>query len=60
LRFGIGHPGHRDLVSNYVLHDFSREEFTIVEPLCKTIADHFDLLLGGKDSDFLSKTKITE
>jgi len=60
LRFGIGHPGHRDLVSNYVLHDFSREEFTIVEPLCKTIADNFELLLSGKDSDFLSKTKVTE
>lgn len=26
LRVGVGHPGHRDLVSPYVLNNFSKEE----------------------------------
>ena len=26
LRLGVGHPGHKDLVLNWVLRDFDREE----------------------------------
>lgn len=31
VRMGIGHPGHKDLVSDYVLHDFAKSEFDAVE-----------------------------
>jgi PTH1 family peptidyl-tRNA hydrolase len=58
LRYGIGHPGHKDLVSPYVLHDFSREEMELAEDLSANIAKHFALLLKGDDAGFLNKAKI--
>lgn len=60
LRFGIGHPGHKDLVSSYVLHDFSKAEMQMVEPLVDNIALAFPLLLQGKDADFLNKAKLED
>ena len=32
LRIGIGHPGHRDLVSDYVLDRARREEQELIDP----------------------------
>jgi PTH1 family peptidyl-tRNA hydrolase len=41
VRLGIGHPGHRDQVSDYVLHDFSKPERTMMEEICQRIAQSF-------------------
>lgn len=51
IRLGIGHPGHKDQVSAYVLHDFAREEQPWVHALCKELATSIDLALDGRDSD---------
>lgn len=51
LRFGIGHPGHRDLVSGYVLKDFPKADQPWVEALCDEVARSIELALDGKDSD---------
>jgi PTH1 family peptidyl-tRNA hydrolase len=32
LRIGIGHPGHKDIVADYVLHEARREEREAIEP----------------------------
>jgi peptidyl-tRNA hydrolase, PTH1 family len=32
LRIGIGHPGHKDAVADYVLHEARREEREAIEP----------------------------
>jgi PTH1 family peptidyl-tRNA hydrolase len=32
LRVGIGHPGHKDAVADYVLHEARREEREAIEP----------------------------
>jgi PTH1 family peptidyl-tRNA hydrolase len=32
LRIGIGHPGHKDMVADYVLHEARREEREAIEP----------------------------
>ena len=32
LRIGIGHPGHKDVVADYVLHEARREEREAIEP----------------------------
>jgi peptidyl-tRNA hydrolase, PTH1 family len=32
LRVGIGHPGHKDLVADYVLHEARREEQALIDP----------------------------
>ncbi|GER08066.1 peptidyl-tRNA hydrolase [Iodidimonas muriae] len=38
VRMGIGHPGDRDLVSPYVLSDFSKADWPWVDGLCDAIA----------------------
>jgi peptidyl-tRNA hydrolase, PTH1 family len=38
VRIGIGHPGSKDAVSPFVLHDFSRVEREWLEPLLDAIA----------------------
>lgn len=54
LRFGIGHPGGRDLVTGYVLNDFTASDREWLEPLLAAVADNFALLVEGRDSDFMS------
>lgn len=51
IRLGIGHPGHRDLVSGYVLKDFAKADELWVEAVSDEIARSIDLALDGKDSD---------
>ena len=38
VRLGIGHPGHKDLVSGYVLHDFAKADAEWLDPLLDAIA----------------------
>ena len=47
VRIGIGHPGHKDLVSRYVLHDFSKADEAWLDTLLRGICDGAaDLALG--------------
>lgn len=52
VRIGIGHPGDKALVHNYVLSDFAKAEIPWVEALCKGIAAHAGLLAKGEDQEF--------
>ena len=38
VRLGIGHPGDKDLVYNYVLGDFAKSEMGWVEAVCDAVA----------------------
>jgi PTH1 family peptidyl-tRNA hydrolase len=58
LRLGIGHPGDKKLVSNYVLGDFAKADTAWLEPLLREIADNADLLASGKDSQFANKLTL--
>ena len=58
LRIGIGHPGHRDRVAPYVLHDFAKADDAWLEPLLDAIADNVPLLVAGKDSSFANKVHL--
>lgn len=58
LRIGIGHPGHKDAVVPYVLHDFAKAEADWLDPLLDAIADHADLLVSGKDASFANKVHL--
>ncbi len=55
VRLGIGHPGDKNQVSNYVLSDFSKSERGWVEKLLPALAEHVDLLLEGNESDFMTR-----
>jgi peptidyl-tRNA hydrolase, PTH1 family len=52
VRVGIGHPGHKDAVSGHVLHDFSKAELELVEPVLDGITDGVDRLVAGDDAGF--------
>jgi len=55
VRIGIGHPGDRDLVTDWVLHDFAKADRTWLDPLLDAIADAFPILAAGGDAGFMNK-----
>ena len=55
IRIGIGHPGDRDLVSNYVLSDFSKAEMAWVEKLVDAAAEPVPLLLAEDKADYMTR-----
>jgi peptidyl-tRNA hydrolase, PTH1 family len=58
VRLGIGHPGDKKLMENYVLQDFAKSERPWVETLCDIVADNAGLLIEGKDSTFQNKVHL--
>lgn len=58
VRIGIGHPGDKDKVSDYVLSDFAKSERPWVKKLIELLARHMPLLVEGGDAKFM--TKIAE
>jgi PTH1 family peptidyl-tRNA hydrolase len=59
VRIGIGHPGDKMLVHNYVLSDFAKAEIPWVETLCNAVAAHAGLLAKGEDEAFQCKIHQT-
>jgi PTH1 family peptidyl-tRNA hydrolase len=55
VRIGVGHPGHRDAVSHYVLHDFAKADSAWLEPLIDGIARGVPHLLTGNDAKFMNE-----
>ena len=58
VRIGVGHPGDKDLVLNYVLNDFAKSERPWVEALCDIIAENAELILKGADATFQNKVHL--
>ncbi len=58
VRIGVGHPGDKDLVLNYVLNDFAKDERPWVEALCEIIAENAELILKGADATFQNKVHL--
>src|ERR1700678_3249874 len=58
VRLGIGHPGDKALVYNYVLSDFAKSEAGWVEAVCRAIADAAPLLAASQDASFQNKTHL--
>ena len=59
VRIGVGRPGHKDHMQNYVLQDFAKSEQPAVETICDFIAENVGLLIEGKESTFLNKAHLT-
>jgi len=57
-RIGIGHPGDKDRVLTWVLHDFAKADGKWLEPLLDAIADAAALLAEGNDDAFASKVAL--
>ena len=58
VRLGIGHPGDKDRVSGYVLHDFAKADAAWLEPLLDAVADSFPLLASGDEAGFMNKVSL--
>ena len=54
VRLGIGHPGHKDAVAGYVLHDFAKADADWIENLLRGISSGAALLASGEDAKFLN------
>jgi len=59
LRVGIGHPGDKNRVTNWVLSDFAKADRDWLDPLMDAIARHCGLLAKGQDANFASKVHLT-
>jgi PTH1 family peptidyl-tRNA hydrolase len=58
MRIGIGHPGAKELVNGYVLHDFAKADREWIDPLLAAVADHAALLAKGDDSSFMNRVHL--
>jgi peptidyl-tRNA hydrolase, PTH1 family len=54
VRLGIGHPGHKDQVSAYVLHDFARADEGWLDDLLRGLSDGAPHLAQGDSARFLN------
>jgi PTH1 family peptidyl-tRNA hydrolase len=58
VRIGIGHPGHRDKVSGYVLRDFSKDDEILMEKTIDAVARTLPLLIGGDAAGFMNRVTL--
>lgn len=55
LRLGIGHPGAKEQVTNWVLGDFAKADQDWLDPLLDDVADYFPLLVAGDEALFMTR-----
>ena len=58
IRLGIGHPGHKDLVSKYVLENFSKKEQEWLERILGKVAAAADHLANDDPDKFLNQISL--
>ena len=58
VRIGIGHPGHKDLVTGHVLGDFSADDREWVERLLEAFAEAAPLLAAGDDAGCMNRIAL--
>lgn len=54
VRLGIGHPGHKDLVHNWVLGDFAKADRQWLDELLDAVARSAAFLAKGENERFMS------
>jgi len=60
VRIGVGHPGVKEVVPHYVLHDFAKAELAWLEPLLDAMAESARYLAQGDSARFLSHVARAE
>lgn len=58
VRIGVDHPGHRDLVTGFVLKNFPAQEKGRVNEVLDAIADAAPFLAEGADDKFQSRVAL--
>lgn len=55
VRIGVGHPGQKELVHGYVLHDFAKADRAWLDPMLEAIADEIGELVDGRPELFMTR-----
>jgi len=58
IRMGVGHPGHKDLVSQFVLQAFAKADQDWLEDLLRGLSDGAPELAAGKPDRFLNAVAL--
>jgi peptidyl-tRNA hydrolase, PTH1 family len=58
VRLGIGHPGHKDAVAAYVLHDFAKADAEWLEDLLRGISEGAEALAVGDGQKFMNAVSL--
>lgn len=58
LRLGIGHPGHKDRVADYVLHDFAKADQAWLDEVMSGISAGIAELAQGDAAKFLNAAAL--
>lgn len=58
VRLGVGHPGHKDRVSGYVLADFAKSEQGWLDDMMRGIADGAPHLVRGDGAKFTNAVAL--
>jgi PTH1 family peptidyl-tRNA hydrolase len=58
VRLGIGHPGHKDRVSGYVLSDFAQADRDWLDDLLRGISDGAPALAAGDATRFMNAVAL--
>lgn len=58
IRLGIGHPGHKDRVTGYVLGPFAKAEQDDLVDMLGAVASEADKLAAGDDVRFMSDVAL--
>ncbi len=58
VRLGIGHPGHKDAVAAYVLHDFAKADTGWLDDVLRGISDGAGALATGDAGRFMNAVAL--
>ncbi len=59
IRLGVGHPGVKSAVKNFVLMDFAKEERRLVNEINEVCAAHLPLLFSTDENRYMNKVSVT-
>ncbi len=59
IRLGVGHPGVKAAVKNFVLMDFAKEERKLVDEINEVCAENLPLLFSADENKYMNKINIT-
>jgi len=58
VRLGVGHPGHKDAVAAYVLHDFAKSDQDWLDDVLRGVSDGAEHLATGDSGRFLNAVSL--
>ncbi|MEM9639226.1 MAG: aminoacyl-tRNA hydrolase [Pseudomonadota bacterium] len=58
VRLGVGHPGHKDRVPGYVLHDFARADEEWLDDVLRGVSDGAPFLAAGDPAKFMNAVAL--